>query len=154
MDLIMNKTKNMSAKHVTILLLLISIPSISFCQVDKIVHLKFQKQTSIPFYYSAPNINDAIDSCGQSGDTLFCFVFFRDSIECKNKDDKLLSVYVHKYYISKKKYSIPLSLSTFEARFIKEPNHIVINNMDGIWRFELLEKKSKKIYVLKEFEQF
>lgn len=154
MELIMNKSKNMSAKHVTILLLLISISSFSFCQVNEIVCLKFQKQTSIPFYYSAPNINDAIDSCAQSGDSLFCFIFFRDSIVCKNKDDMLLSVYVNKYYINKKKYSLTLSLPTFKTLSIKEPKYIIINNTDGIWRFKLFEKKSKNTYLLKEFERF
>lgn len=143
----------MSAKRIIILVLFGSVPIISFSQTVDYAYLKFKNRAQIPFYYSAPNVVDAVDSCSICDDTLFCFINFKDSVKIVSNDNKSTSIYVDRYYIDKRKYTLPFPLNKLKSIQIEQfPKYIIINNTYGIWFFRSSEKKVKKYYVFEKFQ--
>lgn len=143
----------MSTKRIIMLVLFGSAPIMSFSQTVDYAYLRFKYRTQIPFYYSAPNVVDAVDSCSICDDTLFCFINFKDTVRIVSDDNKSTSVYVDRYYIDKRKYTLPFPLDKLKSPMIEQfPKYIIINNTYGIWFFQLSEKKVRKYYVLEKFQ--
>ena len=139
----------MSVKKNILFWLLACSSNVLLSQACDTVYLKFNIHTKTPFYYSAPNIDEAIDSCVYHDDSLFCYIFFRDSLEKRDNDSVILSVYVYRYYTNKRKYTLPLCNFKFSMYI---PSHIIVNNTYGIWHFRR-SKKQKNIYIFRKFHK-
>lgn len=142
----------MSVNKIILFWLLVCFSNALLSQACDTIYLKFNTYTKIPFYYSASDINEAIDSCVYHDDSLFCYILFRDSLERRDNDSVLLSAYVYRYYINKRKYTLFLLNCKFNMFIDKAPSHIVINNTYGIWYFQR-SKKQKNMYIFRKFHE-